>query len=94
MIEYRRVYTTYDVYNAIIHQHWNVKSELCEVSVFESYTNIPENGVATVYTVWGLKNAEVALVGAETTYAMEDGEKVAGTRKSVYWLCAPYWEED
>lgn len=86
-IKYKRIPTSFDVYRAILSQHFNkVRGD---IGVYESYTNIPENGICTIYTVWGLREAEVALVGAETTYETVDDKEVEGTRKSEYWLCAP-----
>ena len=90
-IQYKRIPTTSAVYRAIVSEHASMNSDL---GVYESYTNIVENGISTIYTVWGLKSAEVALVGAETKYDAVDDKEVEGTRKSEYWLCAPHFVED
>lgn len=98
-LKYKRVPTTASVYHTIVQTHFNKVHS--EITVYESYTNIVENGVCTIYTVWGLKSAEVALVGAKTKYETElsgykDGEffskEIEGTRTNEYWLCAPYIE--
>lgn len=93
-IEYKRVPTTHAVYRAIVNEHGTSIGDKYDIGVYESYTNIVENGISTIYTVWGLKSAEVALVGAETKYESEHDREVEGTRKSIYWLCAPYWSEE
>ena len=93
-IEYKRVPTTHAVYRAIVNEHGTSVGNKYDIGVYESYTNIVENGICTIYTVWGLKSAEVALVGAETKYDAVDDKEVEGTRKSEYWLCAPHFVED
>ena len=92
-IVYRRVPTTYEAYHTILNIHASPK-ELRDLCVYESYTNIVENGICTIYTVWGLRSAEVALIGAETKYEAEDDKEVANTRTSQYWLCAPYLKDE
>ena len=88
-LKYTKVPTTYEVYSALIKAHF-----LRGLTVFESYTNIVENGKCTVYTVWGLRNAEVALMGAETIYERVDDVEVEGTRTYEYWLCCVTEEKD
>lgn len=98
-IKYKRVPTSSEVYHTIVRQHFNKLRG--DIGVFESYTDIVENGLSTIYTVWGLNSSEVALVGAKTTYESElvqdtDGEfhgkEIEGTRTSEYWLCSPYFD--
>ena len=100
-LKYKRVPTTYEVYRAILNAHATVQPY--DVSVYESYTDIVENGVSTIYTVWGLKEYDMALVGAETKYESalairDDGtfydKEIEGTRTSTYWLCAAYVDEE
>jgi hypothetical protein len=92
-LKYKRIPTTVEVCFAIVREHTKGEypQDLC---VYETFTNIVENGISTIYTVWGLREAEVALVGAHTTYESEDDKEIENTRKSEYWLCAPYLEED
>lgn len=84
-LQYHRIPTSHEVYRSIVNQHYKE-----DLGVYESFTNIVENGVSTIYTVWGLKKAAVALVGAETKYDSVDDKEVEGTRVHKYWLCAAY----
>ena len=95
-LEYKRVPTTHAVYRAIVNEHAEAgrRGGKEDIIVYESYTNIVENGISTIYTVWGLKSAEVALFGAETRYECVDDKEVEGTRTNQYWLCAPYFVGD
>lgn len=91
-LKYKRIPTTYEVYRTVLNNHLNkVRGD---IGVYESYTIIVENGTCTIYTVWGLNSAEAALVGAETTYEVEDGKEIADTRVDEYWLYAAYLETE
>ena len=87
-LKYTKVPTTYAVYKALI------QSNMGQISLYESYTDIVENGKCTVFTVWGLKGADVALFGAETKYERVDDVEVEGTRTHEYWLCCVVEEKD
>jgi len=91
-LKYHKIPTSNEVYREIVKKHSNKDRQ--DIGVYESYTNIVENGICTIYTVWGLKRAEVALVGAKTTYETEDDKEVPDTRMNEYWLCAAYLEEE
>lgn len=92
MMQYHRVPTSYAVYRTILDEHSSNSKLNNTVCVFESYTNIVEHGPCTIYTLWGFKGSDCALVGAKTTYDMEWGEEVKGTTLYEYWLCAPICE--
>lgn len=91
-LKYHKIPTSYEVYREIVNKHSSKVRQ--DIGVYESYTNIVDNGISTIYTVWGLKRAEVALVGAKTSYDTEDGVEIADTRMNEYWLCAAYLEND
>jgi len=78
---YNKIPTTLEVYRALYREHHKV------LACFESYTDIVENGTSKIFTVWGIKGADVPMFGALSTYESEYGSELDGTRVNEYWLC-------
>lgn len=90
----QRIPTTYEVYRAILNAHVRNKPYPQELGVFESCTDIVEDGFCRIYTVWGLRGGDVPLVGAETTYCSSYDSHEREDEKHSYWLYAVMEEEE